>query len=130
MVLFPDVEALLCTWLRTHLPATATVGNKLPNPRPAPFVLVQRHGGTRHTVVTDAAQIGLECWAVHDYEAHDLLQQCRWLLLYCLPGRILDGHVVYRVDEMGGPSNLPDPTSVSPRWVAEFQVHIRGIAAS
>lgn len=129
MVLFPDIEALLCTWLRTHLPETVTVCNKLPNPRPDPCVLVQRHGGTRYTVVTDAAQIGLECWAGTDAAAHDLLQQCRALLLYRLPGQILDGHTVYRVDEMGGPSNLPDPISSMPRWVMELQVHIRGIAA-
>lgn len=129
MLLFPDVEALLCTWLRTEL-GDIPVGNKVPNPRPDPFVLVQRHGGIRNTVVTDAAQVGLECWAVHDYEAHDLLQRCRALLLYRLPGQILDGHTVYRVDEFAGPSNLPDPASVSPRWVAEFQVHVRGIAAS
>jgi len=128
MVLFPDIEELLCTWLRTEL-GDIPVGNKMPNPRPDPFVLIQRHGGVRQTVVTDAAQVGLECWAGRDYEAHDLLQRCRALLLYRLPGQILDGHTVYRVDEMGGPSNLPDPTSSMPRWVMELQVHVRGIAA-
>lgn len=128
MLVFPDVEALLTAWLRGQLTGV-TVGNKLPNPRPDPFVLIQRHGGLRQTVVTDAAQVGLECWAGRDYEAHDLLQQCRALLLYRLPGQILDGHTVYRVDEMGGPSNLPDSTSSMPRWVMELQVHVRGIAA-
>lgn len=128
MPLFPDVEALLSTWLRAQLDGPQ-VGNKLPNPRPDPFVLVQRHGGIRNTVVTDAAQMGLECWAGTDAQAHDLLQRCRALLLYRLPGQILDGHTVYRVDEMGGPSNLPDPTSSMPRWVMELQVHVRGIAA-
>lgn len=128
LVVFPDVEALLCGWLRAQL-STVAVGNKVPNPRPDPFVLVQRHGGIRNTVVTDAAQVGLECWAGRDYEAHDLLQQCRSLLLYRLPGQILTGHTIYRVDEFAGPSNLPDPASSMPRWVAEFQVHVRGIAA-
>lgn len=128
MLVFPDVEALLTAWLRGQLTGV-TVGNKLPNPRPDPFVLIQRHGGVRQTVVTDAAQVGLECWAGRDYEAHDLLQQCRSLLLYQIPGQILDGHTVYRVDEMGGPSNLPDSTSSMPRWVMELQVHVRGIAA-
>ena len=128
MVAFPDIEALLTTWLRAQLGDVA-VGNKVPNPRPDRFVLVQRHGGVRSTVVTDAAQVGLECWAGRDYEAHDLLQRCRSLLLYRLPGQILDGHTIYRVDEFGGPSNLPDPASASPRWVAELQVHVRGLAA-
>lgn len=128
MLVFPDVEALLTAWLRGQLTGV-TVGNKLPNPRPDPFVLIQRHGGVRQTVVTDAAQVGLECWAGRDYEAHDLLQQCRSLLLYQIPGQILSGYTVYRVDEMGGPSNLPDPTSSMPRWVMELQVHVRGIAA-
>src|SRR5690606_13937018 len=116
MVVFPDIEALLCAWLRTELGDTP-VGNKVPNPGPATFVLVQRDGGTRNSVVTDAAQIGLECWAGTDAAAHDLLQQCRALLLYRLPGQILDGHTVYLVVEMGGPSNLPDPISSMPRWV-------------
>lgn len=128
MLVFPDVEALLTAWLRGQLTGV-TVGNKLPNPRPDPFVLIQRHGGLRQTVVTDAAQVGLECWAGRDYEAHDLLQQCRSLLLYQIPGQILSGYTVYRVDEVGGPSNLPDPTSSMPRWVMELQVHVRGIAA-
>src|SRR5690606_168587 len=128
MVIFPDIEELLCAWLRAELD-DVPVSNKVRNPRPDLFVLVQRHGGVRQTVVTDAAQVGLECWAVHDYEARDLLQRCRALLLYRLPGQILDGHTVYRVDEMGGPSNLPDPTSSMPRWVMELQVHVRGLAA-
>lgn len=128
MLVFPDVEALLTAWLRGQLDGPA-VGNKVPNPRPDPFILIQRHGGVRQTVVTDAAQVGLECWAGRDYEAHDLLQQCRSLLLYQIPGQILSGYTVYRVDEVGGPSNLPDPTSSMPRWVMELQVHVRGIAA-
>jgi len=128
LVVFTDVEALLVSWLRAQLDGSQ-VGNKVPNPRPDPFVLVQRHGGIRNTVVTDAAQVGLECWAGHDYEAHDLLQRCRALLLYRLPGQILDGHTVYRVAEFGGPSNLPDPASSMPRWVMELQVHVRGLAA-
>lgn len=128
MLVFPDIEALLTAWLRGQLTGV-TVGNKVPNPRPDPFVLIQRHGGLRQTVVTDAAQVGLECWAGRDYEAHDLLQQCRSLLLYQIPGQILSGYTVYRVDEVGGPSNLPDPTSSMPRWVMELQVHVRGIAA-
>ena len=128
MLVFPDVEALLTAWLRGQLTGV-TVGNKVPNPRPDPFILIQRHGGLRQTVVTDAAQVGLECWAGRDYEAHDLLQQCRSLLLYQIPGQILSGYTVYRVDEMGGPSNLPDPTSSMPRWVMELQVHVRGLAA-
>lgn len=128
VVVYPDVEALVAAWLRSIL--TAPVGNKVPNPRPEQFVLLQRHGGIRATVVTDAPQVGIECWAPTDGQAHDLAQTCRAQLLYALPGEVLDGHAVYRVDEFGGPSNLPDPASTSPRYVAEFQIHIRGLAAA
>src|SRR5690606_42061034 len=114
MVIFPDIEALLCTWLRTEL-GDIPVGNKLPNPRPAPFVLVQRHGGTRYTVVTDAAQIGLECWAGTDAAAHDLLQQCRALRLYRLPGHSLDGQSVVQDFEIVGTTHRIASTSPSPR---------------
>lgn len=127
LVVFADIEALLAGWLRDRL--TVPVGNKVPNPRPDSFVTVQRHGGIRATVVTDAPQVGVECWAVTDAQAHDLAQTARAELLYRLPGQILDSHTVYRVDEFAGPQNLPDPISAQPRWVFELQVHVRGLAA-
>ena len=127
MVLFPDIEALLVVWLRDQM--TVPVSNKVPNPRPVAFGRVARHGGVRSTVVTDAPQVGLEWWAATDAEAHDLAQQARSLMLYTLSGQILGGHVIYRVDEAGGPVPLPDPASAQPRYVSEFVVHVRGLPA-
>lgn len=126
MVLFGDIEALLCGWLRAQL--DVPVASKVPHPRPRTFVLVQRHGGIRANVVTDAPQIGVEVWAETDADAHDLAQVARSALLYRLPGQVIDGHTVYRITEIGGPSHLPDPVSNQPRYVFELQVFIRGKA--
>ncbi|HEX5541112.1 MAG TPA: hypothetical protein VFX60_06050 [Micromonospora sp.] len=131
IVVFPDVEALVSAWLRARLVErgqNVPVSNRIPNPRPAKFVTIQRHGGITATVVTDSPQVGIECWAPSDGDAHDLAQLCR-ALLNSLPGQILDGHTVYRVDEFAGPANLPDPVSAQPRYVLTLQIHIRGKAA-
>lgn len=125
-VLFGDAERLLADWLRGEI--DAPVSNKVPNPRPPRFVTVRRHGGPRANVVTDAPQIGVEVWGESDADAHDLAQVARSALLYQLRGQVIDGHTVYRVTEIGGPGNLPDPVSNQPRYVFELQVFIRGKA--
>ncbi|MFT9821152.1 hypothetical protein [Lysinibacillus sp. NPDC056185] len=128
---FPDVEALLCVWLRAQLAARGRpvpVATRVPNPRPPAFVTVQRHGGIRATRVSDSPQVGVECWGASDADAHDLAQLVR-ALLGSLPGQQLDGLPVYRVQEWSGPANLPDPASEQPRYVFELQIHIRGSTA-
>ena len=107
-----------------HLPATATVGNKLPNPRlPVCAGAASRwHANSGHRRRTDRARVLGQ--ALQSARPAATLRS----LLLCLPGKSLR-HTVYWL-EMGGPYNLPDPTSTSPRWVMELQVHIRGLAAS
>jgi len=126
VVLFGDAERLLADWLRGEI--DAPVSSKVPSPRPPRFVTVRRHGGPRAHTVVDAPQIGVEAWGETDADAHDLAQAARSALLYRLPGQVIDGHTVYRVTEIGGPGNLPDPVSGQPRYVCELQVLIRGKA--
>lgn len=135
LIVFPDVEALLATWLRARLAERGRpvpVGNKVPNPRPKSFVTVRRHGGARSSIVTDVPQVGVECWAESDGDAHDLAQLVR-ALLHSLPGQTLDGYTVYRLpadqDEFAGPANLPDPVSEQPRYVFDMPIPIRGKSA-
>ena len=133
VIVYPDIEALLVEHVSAALAAvgeSAPVHNTVPHPRPGRFVTLVRLGGVKPstTVVTDAAQIGVECWAATPRQAHDLAQLTRGLL-HALPGVVLDGHPVYRVDEWAGPAKLPDPVSDQARYTFQVSIHIRGFAA-
>jgi hypothetical protein len=131
VIVFPDAEALLIAYLTAALAAhdwaDVVVAVTMPNPRPVRCVLVPRVGGARRSLVVDAATIGAEAWAATETEAHDLAQLVRGLLA-ALPGRILDGTVVSRIEELGGPANLPDPVSGHARYTFTVAVHVRGRA--
>lgn len=131
VIVFPDVEDLLVTYLSTELAArgdTATVHTVVPADRPDRFVLVPRVGGTRANLVVDNATIGIEAWASTDQQAHDLCQLVRGLV-HALPGRVVDGVTFYRTGEFAGPTNLPDPVSRQSRCIFTPTVSCRGTAA-
>ncbi len=128
VVLFPDATAVVIGYLSDALASrsvTAPVRSRVPNPRPAPFVLVRRLGGPRRDLVTDAPLIGVECWGASEEAAHDLAALCR-ALIFDLPGSAVDGVAIYRVTETGGLANLPDPLSDNPRYVFTCEVGMRG----
>lgn len=130
VIVFPDVEDLLVTYLTAELAEreeSATVHTQIPNPRPDRFVVVPRVGGTRRNLVVDSPTIGVECWAERPKPALDLCQLVRGLVL-ALPGRVVDGVPFYRVSEFGGPSNLPDTLSNQARYVFTVSVSCRGSA--
>lgn len=131
VIVFPDAEALLVDYLTAELAAHGEadvhVAVTMPNPRPNRCVLVPRLGGARRNLVVDAATIGAECWGTSETDAQGLAQLVRGLLA-ALPGRVLDGTPVYRVEELGGPVNLPDPVSGQARYTLTVAVHVRGRA--
>lgn len=122
-IVFPDATAAVCTWLDSQL--LEPVGSKVPNPRPTRFVTVARTGGPKRNLVTDEAQITVESWGATDEQAHDTAQAAR-AYLNAMIGQIVNGSPVYRVDELSGPANLPDPLSEQPRYSQSFAVAIRG----
>ena len=129
-IAFPDVEALLVTYLTAALAArgdTATVHVSVPTERPARFVLVPRVGGPRRNAFVDAATIAVECWAGTPGQAHDLCRLVR-ALLSAAAGTVVGGVPVYRVDEAAGPANLPDPLSQQARYILTVSVAVRGAA--
>ena len=126
LIVFPDAVALVASHLADVL--AVPVVHDVPNPRPASFVTVRRGGGVRHTVVTDKPQLLFECWADRAEDAIDLAQLAR-AYVNALPGQVLAGVPVYRVEELGGPSELPDPLSQQPRVVFTSLVHVRGTTA-
>lgn len=131
VVVFPDAELVCVSYLRAQLAArgdTTAVGTVIPDPRPDSLVMARRLGGPRQTLVSDNAQIGIESWAPTAEAAHDRAQLCRALLL-AMRGTTQQGAAVYRVGEIAGPGELPDPLSNQPRYVFSVEVALRGASA-
>ena len=122
-VLYRDVEALVCTYLRRPLLGTIQIGIRVPSPRPSEFIRVLRTGGPKETLVSEAAQITVEAWAQTEARASLLLSQCRALLNAA-------DETIYGVRELSGPANLPDPLSAQVRYTQSFQVRARGTVIS
>lgn len=123
MIRFPDAEQLVVDYLDAALPQP--VSTRVPSPRPASFVRVLRTGGPRATRVSDAAQITIEAFGNLESVAADLIREAR-ALIDDLRGKTVAGVVVYRVEELGGPANLPDPTTDQHRYTFTAVVHTRG----
>lgn len=129
-IVFSDATALLVAAVGDGLVAnsdTATVHGKVPNPRPDRFVTVRRVGGPRLLPMVDEATVQVDSWALRMDDAMDLASLVR-AVMHGLRGRVVDGVTVYRVQELAGPSELPDPDSDQPRVRQNFAVMLRGSA--
>lgn len=129
---YPDAVAVTNTYLRAALVAAGQavpVVSRVPTTRPAKFVRVMRTGGPE-TIrrVVDGAQVTVDCWAPGDGEAMDLANLCRQLI-HAMGATVQSGASVHRVDELGGPADLPDPVSNTPRVTFTVQIQMRGSAA-
>lgn len=125
-IVFPDAAALVCTYLREQLVARKVqvpVGTRVPSPRPARFVRVERIGGPRLDLVTDRPRLDVHCWGASEEDAHDLAQLVRALLL-AIPG--WRGAAAYDVAEVGGPNTMPDATSGQDRVALAVEIALRG----
>lgn len=122
---FPDAELLISGHLDEVL--DATVGTKVPNPRPSPLVVVRRVGGPRLNPVADDALLTIESWAADPSDAHDLAQLAR-AHVHALRGQVVAGAAVYRTADAAGPQSLPDPLSDEPRYSFTVSVALRGAA--
>lgn len=127
VIAFPDAEAATVAYLKAQLAArsiAATVATHVSNPRPDPLVQVYRTGGPRSSLVVDAAQLTFDCWADLETDAADLARMVR-ALVWAMPGL---SSTAYRVQEMTGPQNYPDPASGSARYRFSVIVSARGSA--
>lgn len=129
LIIFPDVEGLLVAYLNAALAerdAGASASTRVPNPRPSRFVRCQRVGGPVSSLfVVDTPLVVVEAWGRDDVDAQQLLSLTR-ALLHVLPD--VDARV-YRVDELSGPGNLPDPLSDQSRYTMTLSLSLRGDAA-
>lgn len=126
-ILIPDTVALAITHLNTNL--TPPVSSRVPNPRPAEFVTVLRTGGgvIADQPVVGTTQITVEAWAATNPAAAVLAELAR-AHLHNMAGTVVAGVAVYRVDDVGGPVDLPDPLSDQPRVTFTVLVSVRGVA--
>ena len=122
--IFPDVELLLCTFLRDALAdrpepycASVHVSNALPNPRPARAVIVRRDGGRRTGEVTETARVGLNVWAADEQDAADLSRMTAALLHFAAPDPVM------HVETMSAFSPVAD-ASGQPRRYGTFELTI------
>jgi hypothetical protein len=129
VITFPDLEAAAKSYLTAQLSAagdTATVVVRIPPTRPNRMVKVNRTGGSRVGLVLEDAQITVECWDTRADRAHDLAQLVRGLL-WVMPDRY-PAITTYRVQELGGLVNLPDPDTANPRYTFTVLITTRGTA--
>lgn len=127
-IVFPDATYVVITALNDGFSAyseSAVAYEKVPATRPAKFVVVRRTGGPQLNQFTDLAQVTVESYGASVEDAHDLAQLARALLRQARATSV-DGDAVYRVDEISGPAELPDPLSDQARFSQTFAAAIRG----
>ncbi|MEV5876985.1 hypothetical protein AB0L75_22640 [Streptomyces sp. NPDC052101] len=109
--------AVLTSCLRSALAAAGEpvpVVSRIPSPRPARFVRVERIGGLQQTVVSDRPRLDFHAWSETEADAHDLCALVR-ALVGVVPG-VRGGVTVYNATEVGGPQWLSDAPSSQPRY--------------
>lgn len=108
IVMFPDVEAWAVSFLRDALAEREEpyaqgvfVATNVPTERRDRMAIVRRDGGTRRTVVTETARLGVRVFGGSEEEASDLTTLVRALLM-ASPGE----GPVRRYAEIAGPARL------------------------
>lgn len=124
-VLFGDVELAVITRLQDTL-TDVGVYDTVPkaNSSLMPYVTVNRLGGTRSSIVSEDATIGIEAWATSWESALATCQAARFAV-HGMPGQSFAGVGIVRVREFAGPARLPDPNSDNKRFVMTFSITAR-----
>ncbi|AUG87276.1 tail terminator [Streptomyces phage Rowa] len=122
VILFPDAVLVAIQYLRPNI--TAAVYSRVPNPRPAEFVRIQRLGGTRRSLILDRPRIDVECWSDSEENAEALCSKVRAYVLAMAGKR--GQTTVYDVAEVSGPMWLPDSESGQPRYSFAVEFSTRG----
>lgn len=117
---FPDVEAMVGSFLRARL--TVPVSTKVPNPRPARFVRAWRTGGTALNRVVELAQVTITCAAANSVQASDDARAAR----FALQNEYTAMPLVRGVEEVSGPYYDPDPDTAGDRYSMTFRLTVRG----
>ncbi|MFJ4960989.1 hypothetical protein ACIP6P_00720 [Streptomyces sp. NPDC088729] len=98
--------------------------SRIPNPRPAEFVRLERIGGLRRNVILDRPRLNVECWSDSEAGAEELMKVVRAYVLAMAGKR--GTTTVYDVAEVSGPMWLPDSESGQPRYAFAVEFSTRG----
>lgn len=127
-IVFPDAEAVVIEHVARKLLGfgwSVPVVRRIPNPRPATFVRILRTGGTRATLVTEAAQLTVDVWSNEPTFAAELAQLVA-AIMRAAPPALVGGTPCYLVEDLSTPADLPDPSSNQPRHTFSVLMHLRG----
>lgn len=122
VVIFPDAVLVTIQYLRTVV--DTPVYSRVPAPRPAEFIRIQRLGGIRRSLILDRPRIDVECWSDSEEGAEGLCARVRAYVL-AMAGKRGDT-TVYDVAEVSGPMWLPDSESGQPRYSFAVEFSTRG----
>lgn len=123
---FINVEGWLISLLADR---TGEVVGSGPPTAGSRFLVVRRTGGPATLRVFDRPIVVVEGYAPFEDDAIALLNEARTHLL-SLRG-IEQSVNVYRVSEVGGPGNLPDPLRPKlARYTATYELHLIGLQAA
>ncbi|MFZ4894637.1 hypothetical protein ACL9RL_09320 [Plantibacter sp. Mn2098] len=122
MTTLVDVETLVVAFLKpAAFAAGASIGTKVPNPRPKRFVRVTRTGGTATNRVLERAQITITAEAESGPEAFNLASACRAEFL----NNTTRMPLVRGVEETTGPYYNPDPDTGNDRYTFTESMSVR-----
>lgn len=125
LLVTPDVEAAVLTWLRSGYGASVDkVATKVPSTMPARMVRVSLTGGSRRDVATDVAQVTVECWGP-DEPVTSLMARTGQGLMFSAAGMTAGTVFVRKVETVGGVQNFPDPDTNKPRYQFTVRWHVR-----
>lgn len=128
VLISPDAETSAVSWLRTGLGALATkVATEVPATMPVTMVRVSLTGGSRAGLVSDAAQLTVECWAPDGPTASNLARRAQ-ALMFAAAADEAAGVFVRKVESVGGVQNFPDPDTNKPRYQFTVRWHVRPAA--
>lgn len=126
-IAFEDAVKVGQAGLRPALAArgeTCPVVSKVPSPRPARFVRLQRVGGVRRDTVTDQPWLDVHCWAETDEASMQLAILVR-ALFGSMRGRH-GGATIHNTGEIGGPHPMTDQSSGRPYAAFTVWLDLRG----
>lgn len=128
VLITPDVEAAAVLYLRAGLGSLADkVATKVPATMPARMVRVSLTGGSRDGLVSDSAQLTVECWAPND-PAASLLARTASAYMHAVAGVEAGGVWVRKVETVGGVQYFQDPDTNAPRYIFTVRWHVRPAA--
>jgi hypothetical protein len=123
--LFPDSIQAIVDYL-TPLHDPLPVGIRNPEEGDS-YIKVRRVGGVQTTRVSEAGSFAIECYGTDDTSAFTLALAVR-RDVKAMQGTTLGDVLVYKVEEIGGPGELPDPSAPNlTRYSFIVAVTLRGL---